>query len=102
MQVNDYNTSKEVWDKLNEIYCLTYPAYKIMLVKQLVNYKMQEDGNINSHIRNFSDLIDKLREIHIYIQDDIEQFCYYVVFQTAKKISGLLLKLRKNFHPLKH
>lgn len=71
MQVNDYNTLKEVWDKLNEIYCLTYPVYKTMLIKQLINYKMQEDGNINSHIRNFSDLIDKLREIHIYIQDDI-------------------------------
>lgn len=71
MKVYNCNTSKEVWDKLNEIYCLTYPAYKSMLIKQLIDCKMQEDGNMNSHIKNFSNLIDKLREIHVYIHDDI-------------------------------
>lgn len=71
MQVNDYNTSKEVWDKLNEIYCSTFPGYKSMMIKQLINYKMQDDGDMNSHIRNFSDLIEKLKDVLIFIHDDI-------------------------------
>lgn len=71
MQINNYKTSKEVWDKLNEIYCLSYSTYKTMLMKQLLNYKMQEDGNMKAHIKNFCHLIDKLKEIRVFIQDDV-------------------------------
>ncbi|XP_060819569.1 uncharacterized protein LOC132909010 isoform X3 [Bombus pascuorum] len=71
MKVNDCKTSKEVWDKLNDIYCISYSAYKSMLIKQLINCKMQEDEEMDNHIINFSTLISKLRKIHIFIQDDI-------------------------------
>lgn len=36
-----------------------------MLLKQLIPYKIQKNNDMNNHIRNFSDIIDKLKEMKI-------------------------------------
>lgn len=33
-----------------------------MLLKQLIPYKIQKNNDMNNHIRNFSDIIDKLKK----------------------------------------
>lgn len=39
-----------------------------MLLKQLIPYKMQKNDDMNNHIRNFFDIINKLKEMEIELK----------------------------------
>lgn len=39
-----------------------------MLLKQLIPYKMQKNDDMNNYIRNFFDIINKLKEMEIELK----------------------------------
>lgn len=70
-QVKGCITSREVWQKLGNIYQSKEPARKATLLKQLILQRMEEGGDVHNHIRKFFDTIDKLNEIEININPDL-------------------------------
>lgn len=57
-QIKNCNTSRDIWNRLCEIYQSTGPARKATLLKQL--YRMEENEDPQLHLRKFCDTVDKL------------------------------------------
>lgn len=55
-----------------------------MLLKQLIPYKIQKNNDMNNHIRNFSDIIEKLKEMEIKLVkefiNNISMILLYLIY----------------------
>lgn len=71
-QVKGCITSNEVWLKLQTIYQSKGPARKATLLKQLLLQKMEDDEDIREYVRRFFDIIDKLGEMNVDINADLQ------------------------------
>lgn len=70
-QVKGCETSNEVWKKLESIYCSKGPARKATLLKQLILQKLEDDQDINDHLRKFFDAVDKLESMGVKVNEDL-------------------------------
>lgn len=73
-QIKNCDTSRCVWTKLEEIYQSKGPARKATLLKSLIQLKLSENkarGDIQDHLRKFFDIVDKLSEMEIKIDNDL-------------------------------
>jgi len=70
-QIKGYNTSREVWLKLEEIYQSKGPARKATLLKQLITQKLKEGDDIREFLLKFFDTVDKLKDMEIEINKDL-------------------------------
>jgi hypothetical protein len=74
-QIKNCESSLEVWNKLEEIYQSKGPARKASLLKSLIQHKMFDSTtgvrDIRDHLRKFFDIVDKLSELEIKIDDDL-------------------------------
>lgn len=71
-QIKNCGTSKEIWDKLAEVFKSTGPARKATLLKALLHLKMKEnEQDVRNHLREFFDLVDKLEDLKIQIDDEL-------------------------------
>lgn len=70
-QINNCNTSKEVWDKLHSVYQSRGPARQAMLLKSLILTKMQSGDDMRDHVRKFFEVVDKLNEMQLIIIDEL-------------------------------
>lgn len=64
-------TSKQAWDKLAEVYKPKGPARKISLFKKLLRLSVAESVDVQKYINEFSDIVEKLVEIGLNIDEDI-------------------------------
>lgn len=65
------NTSKEVWNKLENIFQSKGPARKATLLKQLTLHRMEEGDDVKTYVRKFFDTVDKLAEMNIEINAEL-------------------------------
>lgn len=70
-QVRDCVTSNDVWKKLHSIYQSKGPARKANLLKQLFLNKIKTGEDIREHVRKFFDIVDKLKDLEVEINDDL-------------------------------
>ena len=70
-QIKGCSTSRDVWKKLQSIYESKGPARKASLLKQLILRRMRPDQNVRDHINTFFDILDKLAEIAVEINEDL-------------------------------
>lgn len=70
-QVSSCITSKQVWDKLKSIHQSSGPARKATLLKQLVLKKMSEKDDVQDHLNNFMDVVDKLATMGVDIHPEL-------------------------------
>lgn len=71
-QVKNCSTTKEIWNRLNEIYKSTGPARKATLLKSLLQKRMKEgETDIHGYMRDFFDVVDQLQELDITIDDEL-------------------------------
>lgn len=70
-QIKNCKTSKDVWNKLHEIYQSKGPARKAMLLKSLILLKMKNGEDIREHIHKFFDIVDKIKEMDMEIIDEL-------------------------------
>lgn len=70
-QVKGCITSKDMWEKLQTIYQSKGPARKATLLKQLTLHRMDDAGDVRDHLHKFFDIIDKLSEMEIEINEDL-------------------------------
>lgn len=72
-QIKNCETSMDIWKTLESIYLSKGPARKASLLKALIQHKMSDSpaGDIRDHLRQFFDIVDKLSEMDIKIDDDL-------------------------------
>ena len=70
-QIRGCNTSREVWTKLEVVYASKGPVRKATLLKRLTQQKMQNDADLNTHLAQFFDAVDKLKAMEIDINGDL-------------------------------
>ncbi|GBN76739.1 Retrovirus-related Pol polyprotein from transposon TNT 1-94 [Araneus ventricosus] len=63
-------TAKATWNKLKTIHERSNLSSKLFLLRKLYATKMSEDGNMNEHIAQMLELIDKLKAVGEEIKDD--------------------------------
>ncbi|GBM76703.1 Retrovirus-related Pol polyprotein from transposon RE2 [Araneus ventricosus] len=70
-QIKNCVTSRDIWIKLEEIYQSKGPARKATLLKSLIQIKMPDTGDVRDHLRKFFDVVDKLSEMEIKIDENL-------------------------------
>lgn len=70
-QIKSCTTSKDVWDTLAKNFRSKGPARKATLLKQLILHRMRENDDIREHLNKFTDVVDKLADMEITINDDL-------------------------------
>ncbi|GBM64627.1 Retrovirus-related Pol polyprotein from transposon TNT 1-94 [Araneus ventricosus] len=70
-QIKNCVTSRDIWIKLEEIYQSKGPARKATLLKSLIQLKMPDTGDVRDHLRKFFDVVDKLSEMEIKIDENL-------------------------------
>lgn len=70
-QVKGCVTSREVWLKLEGIYQSKGPARKATLLKKLMLQRMDDGGDLKDHLGKFFDVVDKLEEMEVRIDQDL-------------------------------
>src|SRR5207249_7453826 len=71
LQVKGSETSHVMWTKLHAIYESKGPARKASLLKTLILNKMQEQEETRAYLRRFFDVVDKLQEMELQINQEL-------------------------------
>ncbi|KMQ83531.1 retrovirus-related pol polyprotein from transposon tnt 1-94, partial [Lasius niger] len=64
-------TSKEVWDKLKTTYESQGPVRKAMLLKRLIQRKMEDGEDMRTHLADFFDVVGKLEDMELNIDKEL-------------------------------
>lgn len=70
-QVKNCETSNEIWKKLHNVYESKGPARKANLLKSLILLKMKNGDDMRDHLRNFFEIVDKLEEMEMKVDEDM-------------------------------
>lgn len=65
------STSKEVWDKLKATYESQGLTRKVMLLKRLVQRKMEDGEDMRTHLADFFDVVGKLEAMKLDIDKEL-------------------------------
>ncbi|GBM05453.1 hypothetical protein AVEN_94751-1 [Araneus ventricosus] len=89
-----------MWEKLDSTYQSKDPARKANLLKSLLQLKMETGSDVCDHIRKFFDIIDKLHDLNIAIDEDLTSVMLlyslpanFETFRVAIETRDELLKL---------
>ena len=69
-QIKGCETANSMWVKLHTVYQLKGPARKAALKKKLTLHKMAEGQDIRDHMREFFEIVAKLQEMEMVINQD--------------------------------
>lgn len=75
---------------------------KTMLLKQLIPYKIQKNNDMNNHIRNFSDIIDKLKEMEIkLVKKFINNISMILLYNISYENFRIIIEVQEELPTLK-
>ena len=89
-----YTTSKDIWNKLKEVYESIRPA-KATLLKILLFKKMKGNKSMNDHINIFFNIVDKLKEMDIEVTDKIQVLMINLQWPARKFSADVILVFRQ-------
>ncbi|XP_037930526.1 uncharacterized protein LOC119665353, partial [Teleopsis dalmanni] len=69
--IKNCETSKQLWSKLENVFQSKGPERKATLLKSLILPKMHNDEDIYDHVKKFFDILDKIHEMDMKIDDDL-------------------------------
>lgn len=73
-----------------------------MLLKQLIPYKIQKNNDMNNHIRNFSDIIDKLKEMEIkLVKEFINNISMTLLYNISYENFRIIIEVQEELPTLK-
>ena len=70
-QIKGCKTSHQIWTKLEEIYQSKGPMRKAALLNKLMAQKMQDGDDAREYTNRFFDVVDKISEMDIEINNDL-------------------------------
>lgn len=69
--VKNCDTSKAMWEKLENTYQPRGSARKAALLRKLITFKMDEHDDMAEHVRKFYDLKDRLNEADLVMNEEL-------------------------------
>ena len=69
VHVRHKTTAKETWNALKSVHERVNLSSKLFLLRKLYSTKLEEGGDLNKHIVNILELVDKLKSIDENIND---------------------------------
>ena len=114
-QIKNCTTSKEIWEKLHNVYQSKCPARKATLLKSLILLKLRNGEDMRDHLHSFFDIVDKLQEMELEINDDLitilllysvsdEYESFRIAIETQEKLlspENLKIKLLEEYEAQK-
>jgi hypothetical protein len=79
LNVSRESTSKELWDKLGNLYQSKFLVNKLFLRKKLYHLRMEDGDSVTEHINAFNTLVSQLVSLNIMIAKEykcINLLCY--------------------------
>lgn len=70
-ELDNLNSSKEIWDKLKSLYQSSGTVRKATLLKKLALTRMQEGDDIKKHLAEYFEADKKLKEIGLVVPDEL-------------------------------
>lgn len=71
IHIKNSRTAHECWEKLKKVHSRMGPSRKVTLFKSLIHARASDDKPISDYLDNFSDIVEKLTELGIEIQDEV-------------------------------
>lgn len=71
-QIRNCSTAREIWLKLEAIFESKGPAKKASLWKRLMNLRLGESDDIQRHVDEFFDTVDKLSELSVQVSTELQ------------------------------
>lgn len=72
-QIRNCTTAREIWLKLESIFESKEPAKKASLWKRLMSHRLGEGGDVQRHVDEFFDIVDKLSESSVQMRYRVER-----------------------------
>lgn len=69
--VKNCTTANDIWNELEKLHRPSGPVRKVTLFKQLLNKRMVEGENVQTHIMEFSNIVENLAAIDISLQEEL-------------------------------
>jgi hypothetical protein len=74
-------TTKELWDKLGNLYQSNYWVNNLFLRKKLYHLRMEDGDSVTEHINAFNTLVSQLVSVSIMIEEEDKCITFFF-FQT--------------------
>jgi len=71
-QIKNCVTARDIWLKLKSIFESEGPAKKVSLWRRLISHKLSENGDVQRHVDEFFDVVDKLAELTIQVSGELQ------------------------------
>lgn len=71
-QIRNCTTAREIWLKLESIFESKEPAKKASLWKGLMSHRLGEGGDVQRHVDEFFDIVDKLSELSVQVSTELQ------------------------------
>jgi hypothetical protein len=73
-------TTKELWDKLGNLYQSKSLVNKLFLWKKLYNLRMRDGDSVTEHLNAFNTVVSQLLSVEIKISDEDKCISLLVLF----------------------
>ena len=94
LNVSEEATTKELWDKLGNLYQYKSLVNKLFLRKKLYNLRMRDGDSVTEHMNVFNTVVRKLLSIEIKISD--EDKCIILLFSLLDSWDSLAVAIGSN------
>lgn len=71
-QIRNCSTAREIWLKLEAIFESKGPVKKASLWKRLMSHRLGEGGDVQRHVDEFFDIVDKLSELSAQVSTELQ------------------------------
>jgi hypothetical protein len=75
-------TTKELWDKLGNLYQSKSLVNKLFLWKKLYNLRMRDGDSVTEHLNAFNTVVSQLLSVEIKILDEDKCISLLALYQT--------------------
>jgi hypothetical protein len=70
LNVSRESTTKELWEKLGNLYQLKSLVNKLLLRKKLYHLRMEDGDCVTKHLNSFNTLVSQLRCVNIMLAEE--------------------------------
>ena len=93
--VSELNSSKEIWDKLQDVYERKTAGNKTLLIRKLVNLRYKDEADIGEHLNEMKSIITQLARMKMTLDEE-----WQAILLLNTLPSSVICRLEKNEYPI--